>query len=324
MRLTVTGRLNAHFVEVALPLSLRIDREGAHVTISTNVSDAGSFAFVICSGWMDLPQAHPATEDPQGGSVSMLVGSRWMVDEARLAHERTVALLVDALDHLEALLEQIGSLIRWRFGLSGKDSVFADRHAEVLMNDGQVVELQPLGHAALGDDRATIGEPAWYEFAGMATSESREPIAHQLLREAWNLRFANPRSSLVIGVAAAEVGMKQLVASLVPAARSLVEDLPAPPLPRMIKHSLPELPIRAAIEPERRCPKHLHRGLDSAVQERNAVVHRGAEPSIPLRKTLGAVREFLYLLDLYMGHAWAAEQLSVTTRMSLGLPTADK
>ncbi|HVM13030.1 MAG TPA: hypothetical protein VM287_01705 [Egibacteraceae bacterium] len=247
-----------------------------------------------------------------------------MSDEAQILDVHSLAGLADGLDHLDGVLEHIGSLIRWRFGLSGRDSVFADFGAEVLLDDGQVLQLRPIPQAALGDDRAAIGEPGWSELAGMVASEFREPIAHQLLREAWNLRFANPRSSLVIGVAAAEVGMKQLVANLVPDARSLVEDLPAPPLARMMKHSLPELPIRAAIEPERRCPKHLHKALDLAVQERNAVVHRGAEPAISLRETLVAVREFLYLLDLYEGNIWATEQLSATTRASLGMTAADE
>lgn len=244
-------------------------------------------------------------------------------DDARMLDARSDASLADALDHVDAVLEHVGSLIRWRFVLSGRDSVFADFGAAGLLDDGQILQLHPIPRAALGDDRAEIGEPEWSELADIAASESREPIAHQLWREAWNLRFANPRSSLVIGVAAAEVAMKHLVAKLVPAARSLVEDLPAPPLARMMKHSLPERPIRAAIPPERRCPTHLHKALDLAVQERNAVVHRGVEPTIELRETLGAVREFLYLLDLFEGSVWAAERLSATTRGALGITPAD-
>jgi len=324
MRLTVTRRLNAHFVDVPSPLRLASDRHGVHVTITTQIPDDGGFASIICSGSMDLAELEPPSKGLPLDAARESAWPRWMSDEAQILDVHSLAGLADGLDHLDGVLEHIGSLIRWRFGLSGRDSVFADFGAEVLLDDGQVLQLRPIPQAALGDDRAAIGEPGWSELAGMVASEFREPIAHQLLREAWNLRFANPRSSLVIGVAAAEVGMKQLVANLVPDARSLVEDLPAPPLARMMKHSLPELPIRAAIEPERRCPKHLHKALDLAVQERNAVVHRGAEPAISLRETLVAVREFLYLLDLYEGNIWATEQLSATTRASLGMTAADE
>jgi len=106
---------------------------------------------------------------------------------------------------------------------------------------------------------------------------------------------------------------------LVPAARSLVEDLPTPPLVKMLKHSLPELPVRPKVDPSRRCPKHIHAALDAAVQERNAIVHRGANPTTYLWTALSTIREFLYLLDFYEGHSWAKRQLSEATLMHLGL-----
>ena len=145
-------------------------------------------------------------------------------------------------------------------------------------------------------------------------------MAHQLLREAWNLRHQNPRGSLIIGVAAAEVGTKALIVDLVPVVRAFVDDLPAPPLVKLVKHSLRELPIRADVAPDLRCPKSLLRILDAAVQDRNAVVHRGVLPSLPLYKTLQSIREYLYLLDFYSGEQWAAAHLTEETRVALGRP----
>lgn len=319
MRLRVTRRLNAQFVDAPSRLTLVSDHDGVQVTITTQVPGDGGFASISCSGSMDLAQLELATKVRPLDAARESGSPCWMSDEGQILDVRSLAGLADGLDHVDGVLERIGSLIRWRFGLSGRDSVFADFDAEVLLDDGQVLQLRPIPLAAMGDERASVGEPGWSELAGMAASESWELIAHQLLREAWNLRLGNPRSSLVIGVAAAEVGMKQLIANLVPDVRSLVEDLPAPPLIRMMKHSLAELPVRVEIEPERRCPKHLHKALDLAVQERNAVVHRGAEPTISLRETLVAIREFLYLLDLYKGNVWAIEHLSATTRASLGM-----
>lgn len=113
--------------------------------------------------------------------------------------------------------------------------------------------------------------------------------------------------------------MKQLIASLVPDARWLVEELPSPPLVPMMKHYLPDLPIRAPVEREHRCPRHLRSALQTAIEERNDVVHRGLSPTADLRNTLTRIREFLYLLDFYGGHEWAVAKLSEETRASLAI-----
>jgi hypothetical protein len=54
-----------------------------------------------------------------------------------------------------------------------------------------------------------------------------EPLARQILREAWAQKSASPRSALVLAIAAAEVGFKQCVSQLVPEARWLVEEIPS-------------------------------------------------------------------------------------------------
>jgi hypothetical protein len=49
-------------------------------------------------------------------------------------------------------------------------------------------------------------------------ADQHEPLGHELLQEAWELRRTNPRSALVIGMAAAETGFKEFSSQLVPAA----------------------------------------------------------------------------------------------------------
>lgn len=222
-----------------------------------------------------------------------------------------------AYHRIDTVLNHVGAIIRWRFNLAGQDAIFKDNRLLVTTDDRRQYDLQAMAHVVMGDDRSLIHGGELMEVAALATSDAREPLPHQLLREAWNLHYRNPRGSLVIGVAAAEVGLKQLIAILVPYSRWLVEELPLPPLVSMMKNYLPELPIRAQVERNRRCPKHLRTALDAAVTERNAVVHRGIDPSVNLRQTLIAVREFLYLLDLYAGQAWAASHLSEETIAAL-------
>jgi hypothetical protein len=116
--------------------------------------------------------------------------------------------------------------------------------------------------------------------------------------------------------------MKQLIATLVPTARWLVEELPSPPLVKMMKHYVPDLPVRVEVDRDRRCPKHLLTKLQAAVEERNDVVHRGATPGIYLRETLLAVRELLYLLDFYAGNLWAVSYFSPEMIAALGIENA--
>jgi hypothetical protein len=47
------------------------------------------------------------------------------------------------------------------------------------------------------------------------------------------------------------------------------------------------------------------------------VVHLGAMPRGDLRETLLAIREFLYMLDMYSGHLWAEALLTEKTRSAL-------
>jgi len=230
-----------------------------------------------------------------------------------------------AYEQIESVLHRVGATIRWRFSLAGGDSVFANGRAEIETDDGEIVNLYAMPLMNMGDDRAAVAEADLFELSELLIAGSAyEPLGHQLWREAWNLRLTNPRSSLVIGVSAAEVGLKQLIARLVPPARWLVEELPSPPLTTMMKHYLAELPIRAPVPPSQRCPKPLRAALDRAVKERNNVIHGGKTPGLDLRGTLIAVREFLYLLDLYEGNPWAVAHLSSETTTAIGLTDRGK
>jgi hypothetical protein len=321
VRLHITHHVNAHFVDAGEAAIESFEHEGVQVTVTTSVLDGASFASVTCSGVVEVPE--PTAGAAQGGPALLRAGDVGFDPEAGFflppGLESIWPDVSAGVQRAEAVLAQVGALIRWRFNLSGKDSVFKDSAATVETSDGRILELHSMVQAAMGDDRAEIAPGGLAEVAEMVAADMREPLAHQLLREAWNLRLTNSRSSLVIGVTAAEVGMKQLITELVPAAGWLVDELPSPPLARMMKRYLPELPIRADVEKDRRCPKQLRTILQAAVEDRNRVVHRGIAPSVPLRETLAAVREFLYLLDYYVGRPWATTQLSDHTVAGLGL-----
>ena len=73
---------------------------------------------------------------------------------------------------------------------------------------------------------------------------SEEPLGRQLFREAWSQIGINPRSALVIGVAAAEVGLKRLIGMLIPAAEWLVQEVQAPPVRKILRDFLPLCRLR--------------------------------------------------------------------------------
>jgi hypothetical protein len=322
MQLTVEHRLNVRFVDAAAADTDSFEHDAVLVTVAINKPDEPAFALVTCAGVIEVAQ--PVTVASSGRESAVKTGERLLGWEFPFLLQSDIDArwdphLTAAYQHVKAVLEEVGKLLRWRFGLSGPDSVFRDTRVLLNIDRGHVLELQPIAQAAMGDDRAAIDRGSLSEVASMLASDMHEPLAHQLWREAWNLRLTNPRSALVIGIAAAEVGLKQLIGTLVPLARWLVQELPSPPLVNMMKNYLPDLPIKADVERDRRSPKHLRAMLDTAVQARNDVIHRGDAPDIDLRATLAGVREFLYLLDLYEGRTWAVTKLSDETILALGI-----
>jgi hypothetical protein len=154
----------------------------------------------------------------------------------------------------------------------------------------------------------------------MVQAGKAEPLGHELFREAWAIRGSNPRSSLLIGVAAAEVRFKELVSSLAPQAEWLAMNSPSPDLMKMLRSYLPTLPTKLRINngawPP---PKTVRRLLTEAIAARNRIAH-GAGDAIhgpALTKILHAIRDLLYLLDVYAGEQWAWDNVSHETKTEL-------
>lgn len=135
-----------------------------------------------------------------------------------------------------------------------------------------------------------------------------EPLGHELLREASVNQQSNPRSSLILAVAAAEVGFKHFSSKVLPATSWLL-GLPSAPLVDML-NSFPWSEIGVLISYKVPVvPETLIADLKKAVTLRNAIVHSGAANFSydSLDSILLSVREFLYFLDSLQGkgQAWA-------------------
>jgi hypothetical protein len=147
-----------------------------------------------------------------------------------------------------------------------------------------------------------------------------EPLGHELLCEAWGQIKNSHRSALVIGIAAAETGFKECANLLMPEASWLLSNIPSPPLVRMLEEYLPTFKAKASfggvVLPP---PSHVVGSLIKGVNIRNNISH-GKAPQIKkdtLDEVLKAVRDLLYLLDIYCGHLWAEKMLSIEARTEL-------
>jgi hypothetical protein len=147
-----------------------------------------------------------------------------------------------------------------------------------------------------------------------------EPLGHELYHEAEELARSNPRSAIVVAVAAAEIGFKQFVAKLAPHCEWLLMHVPSPPLTEMLTDFLPTLPVRNLFRGQPpSIPTLIIGALKKAMTVRNQLVHgRATDVSTDtVLSILPLLRDFLYLLDFYLKQDWAIENVSINTRKEL-------
>lgn len=142
---------------------------------------------------------------------------------------------------------------------------------------------------------------------------SDEPLAHQLFNDAWNQRHTNPRASLVVAVAAAEVGLKKVIGLIVPDAQWLLEEIQAPPIGKMLRKYIPALKVKSVLKGKQIIPpSKLIEKLEEAAKARNKIVHTGEKA--PEHKELGemleAIHDFLWVCDMYRGQLRNASFIS--------------
>lgn len=163
-----------------------------------------------------------------------------------------------------------------------------------------------------------------------------EPVAHELLREALCRLVDSPRSALIVGIAAAEVGFKEFVSRTVPAAAWLVTEVPALPLVSMLTEYFPQLLASLKARPDLqfvagRDKKGFYdpvlRELQRGISMRNQLVHRPARApdTESVAPILAAVRDLLGMLDHYSGGTPLGESfISVSTRQVWWHPDAER
>jgi hypothetical protein len=216
-------------------------------------------------------------------------------------------------------------LLRWRAAELGAVQPFtAGADVSWDLGDGHERAFPGRTGVVLGPYYAwlELGADAEQDLQRMVVAGQGEPFAYELLREAWALRDSNPRSSLLIAIAALEVGVKQYIADRVRPAKWLVNNLPAPDVIKILSKYLPTLEpppdaMEGAATFERPSGK-LMTLLRNRRDQRNNITHKpeahqqeddAATPEDARSAVLG-VRQVLLRLEIANGHDWAREYLA--------------
>jgi hypothetical protein len=230
---------------------------------------------------------------------------------------------IRSIDHeLMDAAGRVTNVVRWRFGVLGEHEPLRGSGLEWQADDGNWRSFrfhEPLRRWSGAE--ANFGRDVVDELIPLIESKWREPLGHSLLREAWDLRERNPRSALVIGVAAAEVGFKQFAVEMAPQTAWLVEELQSPPLEKLLRNYLPMLLRDEEKFPIKQIPRTIINVIKDAVEKRNTVAHKsptalqGHEDlqdwlsKDRLDPALLAVWDLLWFLDYYRGYSWALDHL---------------
>lgn len=140
------------------------------------------------------------------------------------------------------------------------------------------------------------------------------PAAYDLLREAQELRSTSPRSGLVIGIAAAEIAVKQCIANLVPDAEWLAFEYQGVTVDAILKNYISSIMSvnDGAVKKEL---DSLRKIIKKAVEKRNQVVHRAGSNVSPreVKTYLDAIDRLIRLLDGVSSYPWALKFLYLET-----------
>ena len=218
---------------------------------------------------------------------------------------------------LSSCLNDTFNLLRWRDNIEGRHNPFASKGAYWSFDATDWFGLPTRLSANITTQKGIVGFPELcQEVVSLYENGVKEPLAHELLREAREQTGSNPRSSLVIGVTAAEAAVKNLIVKLQPENEWLLQNMPSPDVLRMLKDYVPKLAIKSpAIGKAGLVPTSVHDNLRKGISIRNVIVHGGSGSIKPitLRPILASIEDFVWLMDYYGGYSWAINNVSEDT-----------
>jgi hypothetical protein len=286
---------------------------------SIELSPGGGLPTIL----LELPNGPKGTPEDKGRITAVIevtvppeIAAEFAEASGLKLPSRAQELLETTYGKLSEVLRRSVRLLMWRHGISEDRNLFVLRDGAWSADSRQWHPIPGLirGVMIFGLPRSKfpISPEVQEDVVRRLVAEEDEPLARQILREAWSLWNDSPKSALFLGIAAAEVGFKRCVATLVPDASWLVSKLQSPPLVKMLREYLPQLPIRAWPTARRGVlPKRLLRELHRGTEWRNTAIHTG-EAGFTVEKlteVLRTVSDVLWALDISVGERWAAQHI---------------
>jgi hypothetical protein len=205
----------------------------------------------------DAVSTSTTSVEPADAKIAGELNAGWVlpVVDGKIKEGDPTTEFIDAvIGDLRTVMMSTVALFRWRQGLPEGPPVPCHTLKARYSKDGVVWREIPLLRSIKIHFGLTTNAPeadVAKDVIAMVNAGVEEPLGRQLFREAWSQKDSRPRSALVIGVAAAEVGFKKLVGSLVPQAQWLVDEVQTPSLSKMLSKFLPTLPVKAPTSTDR-------------------------------------------------------------------------
>ena len=219
-----------------------------------------------------------------------------------------VAFVDNVCGKLSALGHAFVATLRWRYAQEGPPSPLRN-FGLYCSNDGGDSWLPIPGRYSIQNVTPPhsvfmIQEADVSELHRLLSEGIEEPAYHELLREAKELEHTSPRSSVLLAVSAAEVAVKSTVIATMPKTAWLVENLPSPPLVKILSEYFPVLFEKGESFYDSNNKEGLLKTMEAAVFLRNQMVHKGTAPPSrdKVREILHGVQELLWICDYYSGY----------------------
>lgn len=151
------------------------------------------------------------------------------------------------------------------------------------------------------------------------------PLWFEVLSDARRLETIAPRSSLIAAYSALEIGLMTFLSDRIPSATYLLENIPSPPLYKLLRNGLVSLKLNAV--PESFWASDSWKTACKSVQQmaelRNRLTHGGNPAYLnthDVRKFLDLANELLFFLHYLSGNDWARNHLA--GRFKIDFPEA--
>lgn len=240
-------------------------------------------------------------------------------------------LIENVESELSSQTGKILKLLRWRQGVDAPSEIMEHRSLYWKVGEGDY----PLAPLDGGPYHNTVVVPGMYGLHWdeadskdlqelWAQNDIAEPLGHTLVREAAALASESPRSAILIMTAALETAVKMHISSIAPDTDWLMEEIPSPPIFKILRDYIPLIHLRRGNELIFWVNvKPFIKKAQKLIELRNKVAHTGKIPedAAPVHENIELVSDLLYLLDVLAGQAWAKSLASHEFRKALGWPT---